>query len=370
MTTKILLVGLSYTGPAIPDTTIDVLGLCRPKVCEAKAAYSLYEYDVILINPESYSHFLFGEATKHSTSNNELWELKAENNNYDLDSAYDALDRSAELTAAIAQGTRVVWLLTPDKRVHFFGWRSVYSGYANERIQRIVNSATKHHKKSKKLTFTPNENPFAAYFQQLQIDGWRMCISDVGEDVAAIAESPEGYCLGGRVTAANSAGWLLTAPTTQDAANKLVQCAIGLNSTSVTSGVYHGIFLSHTSTDKPFVRELKARLESHGVNEVWLDEAEIQIGDSLIKKIDEGLKKTKYIGVVLSPRSINSPWVEKELEIAINREISSGEVVVLPLLYEKCELPAFLRGKLYADFTAPSEYEESLDKLLRRLKVG
>ena len=130
-----------------------------------------------------------------------------------------------------------------------------------------------------------------------------------------------------------------------------------------------GQLLSHTSDDKPFVRNLKKSLQDHGVKKVWLDEAEILIGDSLIKKIDEGLTKTRYIGVVLSSRSVKSNWVQKELEIAMNREISSGEVVVLPLVYQHCDLPPFLQGKLYADFSSSEEYEASLKKLLRRLKV-
>ena len=60
----------------------------------------------------------------------------------------------------------------------------------------------------------------------------------------------------------------------------------------------------------------------------------------------------------------------KELDIAMNREIASGEVVVLPLLYEECELPEFLKGKLYADFSKPEEYEAVLAKLLRRLRIA
>jgi hypothetical protein len=45
-------------------------------------------------------------------------------------------------------------------------------------------------------------------------------------------------------------------------------------------------------------------------------------------------------------------------------------VVVLPLLYEECELPEFLKGKLYADFSKPEEYEAVLGKLLRRLRIS
>ncbi|MDG1444635.1 MAG: hypothetical protein P8R02_18315, partial [Pseudomonadales bacterium] len=60
MTKKVLLVGLDYTGPKILDVDIETLGLCRPEVDEDRAAYALYEYDLIIINPKSYSHFIFG----------------------------------------------------------------------------------------------------------------------------------------------------------------------------------------------------------------------------------------------------------------------------------------------------------------------
>ncbi|MCX7174929.1 MAG: toll/interleukin-1 receptor domain-containing protein [Proteobacteria bacterium] len=369
MTKNVLLVGLKYTGPAIPRTKIDVLGLCRPKICDEKAAFALYEYDVIIINPESYSHFLFGEQTKSSGSDKELWELKSKNNDYDLDSAYDQDDREAELSAALAQGSRVIWLLTPEKRIHFFGWRSLYVGYASPVVKRILTSSTVHQKKSRKVVLQPEVGEFKPYFEQLQRDGWRMCISDVPEELKPIAVTPEGYLLGGQIRIGGSLAWLLTSPTSQDAANSLVRCALGISASNVTKKTYHGIFLSHTNADKAFVRDLKKQLQAHGVKDVWLDEAEILVGDSLTKKIAEGLEKTKYIGVVLSKQSIKSRWVEKELEIAMNREISTGEVVVLPLLYERCTLPTFLKGKLYADFTSLEKYEESLEKLLRRLKT-
>ncbi|MEI6638930.1 MAG: hypothetical protein WCL46_04375 [Chlorobium sp.] len=66
MTKNVLIVGLNYTGIEIPDTKIEVLGLCLPKVTPDKAANALYEYEVIIINPASYSDFIFGTASKHS----------------------------------------------------------------------------------------------------------------------------------------------------------------------------------------------------------------------------------------------------------------------------------------------------------------
>lgn len=369
MTKNVLLVGLDYTGPTIPGANINVLGLCRSKICEEKAARCLYEYDVIIINPESYSHFIFGQRGKHSESRTELWDLKKENNDYDLDTIYNSHDRQLELNAAIEQGSRVIWLLVPDKKIFFFGERSLYLGYANSHIEKIISNLDVKQKNSKQLSFSEKNNPFQSYFKQLQTDGWKICISNFNAKINSIAQTPEGYSLGCEIKINKSIAWLLTAPTTQASANSLILSAIELKKEDTQKYQYHGIFLCHTSADKPFVRKLKKSLEQQGVEQVWLDDSEIDIGDSLIKKIEEGIKKSKYFGIILSPRSINSNWVKKELEIAFNREISNDEVVILPLLYEKCELPSLLANKFYSDFTTASNYEESLGKLLRRLKI-
>ena len=81
------------------------------------------------------------------------------------------------------------------------------------------------------------------------------------------------------------------------------------------------------------------------------------------------MKLSRYIAVVLSGKSITAPWVKKDLDLAMHQEITSGEVVVLPLLYEECELSEFLKDNLYADFSKPEDYEAVLGKLLRRLRI-
>jgi len=126
------------------------------------------------------------------------------------------------------------------------------------------------------------------------------------------------------------------------------------------------VFLSHNSNDKPFVRRLAADLQEQG-HVVWIDEAEINIGDSLIGKIREGLDKVDYVAVVLSNNSINSQWVQRELDISSNREIAEKRVILLPLLLEKVNLPGFLMGKRYGDFTSENLYDNSLNDLLKAL---
>ena len=128
------------------------------------------------------------------------------------------------------------------------------------------------------------------------------------------------------------------------------------------------IFLCHSAKDKFFVRELARQLQAVGVR-VWLDEAEINIGDSLTQKIGHAIEAMEFFGVVLSRHSVTSEWVQRELQVAMQRELKERKVVILPLLLEPVELPAFLRDKLYADFTTPDRFKETFPKLLKALGI-
>lgn len=369
MTKRVLTVGLTYSGDPIPGVEIENLGLCQPAVRKDRAAFPLYEYDTIIINPESFTHFLFGQEGPHSEEPFELGKLKSEKDAYDLDTAFDGQDRENEMIAAIAAGAHVVWCLSEPKRQNFYGYRETHLGYVAPKVAALVKRANLQVKKGRKMGEVEYDSPFLEYFETLAQTGWTLCLADTPDGYTSIASTPEGYSLGGRVNLGSTSGWLVSPPTSADAVNQLIRDSVALEKGDAAREKYHGIFLSHTGSDKPFVRRLRDDLLGHGVPRAWVDEAEIEIGDSLIEKIDEGMKVCRFIGVVLSAKSIEAPWVKKELDIAMNREIAGGEVVVLPLLYEKCDLPEFLKGKLYADFTDPNTYEEVLAKLLRRLRI-
>jgi hypothetical protein len=100
-------------------------------------------------------------------------------------------------------------------------------------------------------------------------------------------------------------------------------------------------------------------LDNQGIP-FWLDEAEIKVGESLIEKIRAGIDKVDFVAVILSPNSVASAWVQREVDVAMNQEIAGRRVKVLPLMYRKCELPGFLLGKRYADFTEDSRYPAAL----------
>ncbi len=128
------------------------------------------------------------------------------------------------------------------------------------------------------------------------------------------------------------------------------------------------IFLSHNYKDKDFVRRLARDLDCHGLR-VWLDEAELKIGDSLIEKIRDGIDGVNYVAVIISENSIKSRWVQKEIDVAMNLEINEQDIKVLPLMLERCELPGFLLGKFYADFTSEDKYISSLELLTNTMGI-
>ena len=65
------------------------------------------------------------------------------------------------------------------------------------------------------------------------------------------------------------------------------------------------LFLCHGGADKAWVRELGARLEAETVGnrqvEVFFDEWDIDHGENIVSKIDQGLKEARFVAVVLSP---------------------------------------------------------------------
>jgi hypothetical protein len=127
----------------------------------------------------------------------------------------------------------------------------------------------------------------------------------------------------------------------------------------------HKVFLCHSSSDKEFVRKLAQDLNAQNLS-VWIDEREILVGDPIRQKIEEGLQASDNLAIVLSPTSVQSAWVQKELDAKLVEEIESKRVSVLPILYKQCAIPPFLKGKHYANFT--KEYGDGLNDLLARFK--
>lgn len=74
----------------------------------------------------------------------------------------------------------------------------------------------------------------------------------------------------------------------------------------------HDVFISHASKDKQgIVSDLVSALQGQGV-EVWYDAFELKPGDSLRRKIDEGLTRSRFGLVVVSRNFFEGAWAQQE----------------------------------------------------------
>lgn len=95
----------------------------------------------------------------------------------------------------------------------------------------------------------------------------------------------------------------------------------------------YDVFISHASEDKDaVVRPLAHALKAEGLS-VWYDEFELRIGDSLRRKIDQGLGSSRFGVVVLSKSFFSKGWTNYELDGLVTRAVS-GEQVLLPVWHE------------------------------------
>jgi hypothetical protein len=134
----------------------------------------------------------------------------------------------------------------------------------------------------------------------------------------------------------------------------------------VTRSKRYDGFMSYFSGDAEFARHLERNLRLRNLN-IWRDERDIEVGDSLSTTIQEGLEQSYCFVVVLSPEALTRPWVNEELRAAYARRLA-GELKVLPVVYKDCKLPTFLADYKFADFRDETKYEESLALLERSLK--
>ncbi|MBK0052733.1 toll/interleukin-1 receptor domain-containing protein [Stenotrophomonas sp. S39] len=217
-------------------------------------------------------------------------DLKTDAREYDLDSVFDSIDRQNELEAAMAAGATVVWCMAEPRRMNFFCYRKTSLGHLAPAMTAAIGLGSQVLKKRRRVGFIDPDTPFASYFDDLSsLGGWRIALESDEPGLTTIAATPEGYQLGARVEIGGTRGWLMTPPLTQEATNRLISGALSVSKAEPDAPRYHEIFLSHSSADKPFIRQLRRDLLARGMLKAWRDETEIQVGDSLIAKIDEGM---------------------------------------------------------------------------------
>ena len=75
-------------------------------------------------------------------------------------------------------------------------------------------------------------------------------------------------------------------------------------------------FLSNNGSDKPLARALKQRLANAGLR-AWLDEDELPPGINRQPLLEEGIRSSKCVAVLIGPDG-SGPWEDEEMQVALN----------------------------------------------------
>ncbi len=136
---------------------------------------------------------------------------------------------------------------------------------------------------------------------------------------------------------------------------------------SLPPTVQYDAFISHASEDKDdLVRPLAGRLIAAGFD-IWYDDFQLSVGDSLRRSIDKGLANSRFGIVVLSPNFFAKNWPQYELDGLVTREMSEGTKVILPLWHKVSNDEVRSYSPSLADKVALNTAVYSLDELVEQL---
>jgi hypothetical protein len=140
---------------------------------------------------------------------------------------------------------------------------------------------------------------------------------------------------------------------------------------------YYSCFLSHSSNDSEFAHRLNNDLKGKNIT-TWFAPEDLKIGDRFRSRIDESIRIHDKLVIILSANSVNSDWVETEVESALERERKEGKDVLFPIAIDDAGFnseqswAADIRRKRHiGDFRqwkSHDDYTRAFDKLVRDLK--
>jgi hypothetical protein len=123
------------------------------------------------------------------------------------------------------------------------------------------------------------------------------------------------------------------------------------------------LFLSHSSSDKALVREIKGQL--HEFLDIWLDERQLIPGEPLMNLIEGAVSESDLVLLFISKSSIESNWVNKEIEWALKKESKLGRPFLIPIVLDGSQPPKSIASRLY--FTLSSQSKSDIASLSSEL---
>ncbi|ESA37310.1 low-complexity protein [Leptolyngbya sp. Heron Island J] len=143
---------------------------------------------------------------------------------------------------------------------------------------------------------------------------------------------------------------------------------------------FYSCFISYSSKDQEFAERLYADLQNKGVR-CWYAPEDLPIGAKIRIGIDEAIRRYDKLLLILSENSVNSQWVEQEVETALEKEREhNNQVVLFPVRLDDAVMNSgdgwtrlIKNTRNIGDFCQWKDhdgYQKSLERLVRDLKAS
>lgn len=143
-------------------------------------------------------------------------------------------------------------------------------------------------------------------------------------------------------------------------------------------------YICYNSNDFAWVKSLAEQLESETIDgskasrylQVFFDRWDMGPGDSLIDKMNEGMKKARHVVAVLSPEFLKANWPRFEWKHIVADDPNNSKGRLIPILWRdtsldgsvRIDLPAPFRELKYIDFRKPAEFKRSFNELVGKIR--
>jgi hypothetical protein len=141
---------------------------------------------------------------------------------------------------------------------------------------------------------------------------------------------------------------------------------------------FYSCFISYSSRDQKFAERLYSDLQNQGIR-CWFAPEDLKIGERIRLEIDESIRKYDKLLLILSKNSVQSEWVEKEVETALDQERKQKRTILFPIRLDDTVMkidsgwPSDIkRTRHIGDFKKWKDYDsyqQAFERLLRDLEL-
>jgi HJR/Mrr/RecB family endonuclease len=127
------------------------------------------------------------------------------------------------------------------------------------------------------------------------------------------------------------------------------------------------VFVSyaHADAEHLLLRQLLDDLRKHTDLSLWLDTEQINVGDSIIQRINRGVLYSDFFLFIISRNTRRLLWPNQELRLALSHQFTTMRAFVIPIRIDDAPVPSEIANVHFLDLWR--DYDSGLRDLLERL---